>query len=63
QRECMLCMDCMILYYDTHACPPLSKERKRREKGGLPLTPISSKGYFIPVDQIGGRKVAAAGGS
>ena len=62
QRECMLCMDCMILYYDTHACPPLSKERKRREKAGLPLTPISSKGYFIPVDSIGGRNAVAASG-
>jgi NosR/NirI family nitrous oxide reductase transcriptional regulator len=58
QRECLLCLDCMILYYDTHACPPLSRERKRREKAGLPLTPISARGYFIPIDQIGGRKVA-----
>lgn len=52
QRECLLCMDCMILYYDTHACPPLSKERKYREKHGLPLTPISSKGYFIPIQPV-----------
>lgn len=62
QRECLLCLDCMILYYDTHSCPPLSRERKRRERMGLPLTPISAQGYFIPVDQIGGRTVAAAGG-
>ncbi len=48
-RECMLCLDCMILYYDDHACPPLSKERKSREKAGLPLTPINSGGYYIPI--------------
>lgn len=53
QRECLLCLDCMVMYYDDHACPPLSKERKRREKEGLPLTPITSKGYFIPVASIG----------
>lgn len=52
QRECMLCMDCMILYYDSHACPPLSKERKYREKHDLPLTPISRRGYFIPIQPV-----------
>ena len=56
QRECLLCLDCQILYYDTHACPPLSQERKSREKAGLPLTRISSEGYFIPVEQIGHSK-------
>ena len=45
----MLCLDCMILYYDDHTCPPLSKERKIREKSGLPLTPISAGGYYIPI--------------
>lgn len=55
-RECLLCLDCQILYYDSHACPPLAQERKSREKAGLPLTPISSAGYFIPVDQIGRSK-------
>lgn len=53
QRECLLCLDCMVLYYDDHACPPLSRERKRREKVGLPLTPIDARGYFIPVESIG----------
>lgn len=48
-RECMLCLDCMVMYYDTHSCQPLSKERKLREKAGLPLTPINSEGYFIPI--------------
>ncbi|MHB8912034.1 MAG: 4Fe-4S binding protein [Lysobacter sp.] len=52
QRECLLCLDCQILYYDAHACPPLSRERKSREKAGLPLTLIDAKGYFIPVRDI-----------
>jgi NosR/NirI family nitrous oxide reductase transcriptional regulator len=51
-RECMLCLDCMVLYYDDHACPPLSQERKRREKSGLPLTPIDAKGYYIPIHPV-----------
>jgi NosR/NirI family nitrous oxide reductase transcriptional regulator len=50
--ECMLCLDCMIMYYDDHACPPLVKERKSREKNGLPLTPIDAKGYFISLDSV-----------
>ncbi len=52
QRECLLCLDCMVMYYEPHACPPLSKERKRREKAGQPLTPISPQGYFIPQQEI-----------
>src|SRR3546814_6908205 len=40
QRECLLCLDCMILYYDDRACPPLAKERKRRQRAGAPLTAI-----------------------
>jgi NosR/NirI family nitrous oxide reductase transcriptional regulator len=52
QRECMLCLDCMVMYYDPHACPPLSQERKHREKAGRPLTPITPQGYFIPLQEI-----------
>lgn len=52
QRECLLCLDCMVMYYDSHACPPLSKERKLREKAGEPLTKISPQGYFIPIKEI-----------
>jgi len=51
-RECLHCLDCMILYTDTHACPPLSKERKRRESAGLVLTPIGRDGYFIPIHPV-----------
>ena len=49
QRECLLCLDCQVLYYDDHACPPLAQERKRRTKAGEPLTPINAAGYFIPI--------------
>lgn len=52
QMECMLCLDCMVLYYDEHTCPPLSKERKRREKQGLPLTPVGKDGHYIPIKPI-----------
>ncbi len=49
QRECMLCLDCMVMYYDEHACPPLSQERKHRERAGLPLTPVGADGHYIPI--------------
>ena len=51
-RECMHCLDCMILYTDEHACPPLAQERKRRTKAGLPLTPIGKDGYYIPIKPV-----------
>lgn len=50
--ECMLCLDCMVMYYDDHACPPLVKERKSRERQGLALTRIDTHGYFIPLDSV-----------
>lgn len=49
QRECLLCLDCLVLYTDTHSCPPLAQERRRREKAGLTLTPIGRDGYYIPL--------------
>ena len=49
QRECLLCLDCMVLYYDAHSCPPLSHERKLRERSGKPLTRIDARGYFETV--------------
>ena len=42
----------MVLYTDTHACPPLVKERKRREVAGVTLTPIGRDGYFIPIQPV-----------
>ncbi len=50
--ECMLCLDCMVMYYDDHACPPLVQERKSRAKLGLALTGIDAKGYFIPLASV-----------
>ena len=52
QMECMLCLDCMVMYYDDHACPPLVMERKKRERSGQPLTAIDGKGYFIPLEAV-----------
>jgi NosR/NirI family nitrous oxide reductase transcriptional regulator len=48
----MLCLDCMVMYYDDHACPPLVMERKKRERSGQPLTAIDGKGYFIPLEAV-----------
>ena len=48
----------MVLYTDTHACPPLAKERKLREKAGLPLTPIGRDGYYIPIHPVPADKPA-----
>jgi NosR/NirI family nitrous oxide reductase transcriptional regulator len=62
QRECLLCLECMVLYYDTHACPPLSKERKRREKAGVPLTPVGADGYFVALEEVQERLRTVAGG-
>ena len=28
-NECFYCLDCQVVYYDTHQCPPLIKRRKR----------------------------------
>ncbi len=51
-RECLHCLDCMILYTDTTACPPLSRERKHRERAGLQMTPIGRDGYYIPIHAV-----------
>lgn len=51
-RECMSCLDCMVLYTDEHACPPLVRERKGRTKAGLPMTPIGKDGYYIPIKPV-----------
>ncbi len=51
-RECLACLDCQVLYYDDHACPPLAQERKRRVRAGEPLTPITAAGYYAPVGRV-----------
>ena len=30
--ECFYCLDCQVVYHDTHACPPLIADRKRRDR-------------------------------
>jgi NosR/NirI family nitrous oxide reductase transcriptional regulator len=61
QKECLLCLDCMVMYYDDQACPPLAKERKAREKAGQPLTAIDGRGYFISLDAVRGELKRKAG--
>lgn len=51
-RECLHCLDCMVLYTDVKGCPPLAKERKRRERDGLEISPIGVDGYFIPIQPV-----------
>lgn len=51
-RECLHCLDCLVLYTEPRACPPLAQERKRRERAGLPLTAIDRAGYYIPLTLI-----------
>lgn len=58
RRECLLCLECQVLYYDDHACPPLAQERRRRSKVGLPLTPIGADGYYIPIKPVGSDRTA-----
>lgn len=33
--ECFYCLDCQVIYLDTHMCPPLVTDRKRRERALL----------------------------
>ncbi|MEH0164757.1 4Fe-4S binding protein [Paucibacter sp. JuS9] len=61
-RECLHCLDCMVLYTDQMGCPPLAKERKRRERDGLLITPIGRDGYFIPIDAVPAVSAKAAQG-
>ncbi|HMN82354.1 MAG TPA: 4Fe-4S binding protein [Burkholderiaceae bacterium] len=58
-RECLHCLDCMVLYTDVGACPPLAKERKLRERGGLAITPIGKDGYFIPIVPVAATAASA----
>lgn len=59
-RECLHCLDCLVLYTEPKACPPLSKERKRREREGLPMTAIGRNGYFIPIHPVPAEPAPAA---
>jgi NosR/NirI family nitrous oxide reductase transcriptional regulator len=59
-RECLHCLDCMVLYTDVKACPPLAKERKRRDRDGLAMTPVGRDGYFIPIYPVDSNTVTPA---
>lgn len=61
-RECLHCLDCMVLYTDPKGCPPLARERKRRERDGLLITPIGRNGYYIPIDTVPAVSARAAQG-
>lgn len=61
-RECLHCLDCMVLYTDAGGCPPLARERKRRERDGLALTPIGRDGYFIPIQPVAPMPAKVANG-
>jgi NosR/NirI family transcriptional regulator, nitrous oxide reductase regulator len=60
QRECLLCLDCMVMYYDDKSCPPLAQERKARTRAGLPLTAIGANGYYIPITPVPATPAPAA---
>ena len=30
-NECFYCLDCQVMYYDQHICPPLVRKRKQKE--------------------------------
>ncbi|MEN8107270.1 MAG: 4Fe-4S binding protein [Pseudomonadota bacterium] len=36
-NECHYCLDCQVIYWDDHRCPPLSEKRVRREKSKAAL--------------------------
>jgi ferredoxin len=52
-RECLHCLDCMVLYTDVKGCPPLAKERKRRDQGRPGAhAHRQANGYFIPIHPV-----------
>jgi polyferredoxin len=42
-NECHYCLDCQVIYWDDHQCPPLSEKRIRREKSQAALARIRSR--------------------
>ncbi|MGB5338247.1 MAG: 4Fe-4S binding protein [Gammaproteobacteria bacterium] len=43
-NECHYCLDCQVIYWDTHQCPPLSEKRIRREKSKAALERMKDSG-------------------
>jgi NosR/NirI family nitrous oxide reductase transcriptional regulator len=54
-RECMLCLDCMVLYTTRPRLPAAGPGAQARTRAGLPLTPIGADGYFIPIKRVPGQ--------
>ena len=49
-NECLQCMHCQTLYYDTHRCPPMIQKRLRRERrAALSIKPKLEKGTESPM--------------
>jgi polyferredoxin len=36
-NECHYCLDCQVIYWDAHKCPPMVERRKRCERRGQPF--------------------------
>jgi len=43
-NECHYCLDCQVIYWDDHQCPPLSEKRIRREKSQVALARLRDAG-------------------
>lgn len=41
-NECIQCLNCQILYYDDHMCPPLIERRKRRMARSVARTAVQA---------------------
>ncbi|MGV8840803.1 MAG: hypothetical protein ACWA6X_10920 [Bauldia sp.] len=50
--ECFQCLDCQVEYYDDHRCPPLSKQRKARERAAKRATAGVRAPAGVPVPVI-----------
>jgi NosR/NirI family nitrous oxide reductase transcriptional regulator len=35
-NECHYCLDCQVTYWNDHKCPPLTQQRKQRERTAKP---------------------------
>lgn len=61
--ECFQCLDCQVEYFDDHRCPPITQQRKSRERAVAPMPatlPIAARsslaigGGLSPLAQPGG---------
>lgn len=50
--ECFQCLDCQVEYYDDHRCPPLSKQRKARERAAKKAVAGARAPAGVPVPVI-----------